>query len=91
MHNQHPGLTGMLAEARMIERRLKAAHERLGGALGCRAADDAGDAPLVAAGAAAGKGVGATSNKERVGAGCRPVSILAGRDHTGGHGWRVYG
>ena len=31
MHNQHPGLTGMLAEARMIERRLEATHERLGG------------------------------------------------------------
>jgi hypothetical protein len=31
MHNQHPGLTGVLAEARMIERRLEAAHERLGG------------------------------------------------------------
>jgi len=23
MHNQHPGLTGVLAEARMIERRLE--------------------------------------------------------------------
>ena len=31
MHNQHPGLTGVLAEARMIERRLEAEHERLGG------------------------------------------------------------
>ena len=39
MHNQHPGLTGVLAEARMIERRQQAAHERLGVALGRRAAD----------------------------------------------------
>ena len=31
MHNQHPGLTGVLAEARMIERRQEAALERLGG------------------------------------------------------------
>jgi hypothetical protein len=31
MHNQHPGLTGVLAEARMIERRQQAAHERLVG------------------------------------------------------------
>jgi hypothetical protein len=31
MHNQHPGLTGVLAEARMIERRQEAAHEGLGG------------------------------------------------------------
>jgi hypothetical protein len=31
MHNQHPGLTGMLAEAHMIERQQQAAHERLVG------------------------------------------------------------
>jgi len=31
MHNQHPGLTGMRAEARMIERQQEAAHERLVG------------------------------------------------------------
>jgi hypothetical protein len=31
MHNQHPGLTGVLAEARWIERRQAAVHERLGG------------------------------------------------------------
>jgi hypothetical protein len=31
MHNQHPGLTGLLAEARMIERRQEAAHEGLVG------------------------------------------------------------
>ena len=31
MHNQHPGLTGVLAEARWIECRQEAAHERLGG------------------------------------------------------------
>jgi hypothetical protein len=31
MHNQHPGLTGVLAEARMIERRQEAGHERLVG------------------------------------------------------------
>jgi hypothetical protein len=30
MHNQHPGLTGVLAEARWIERRQEAALERLG-------------------------------------------------------------
>jgi hypothetical protein len=33
MHNQHPGLTGVLAEARMIERRLEAAHEGLVGSV----------------------------------------------------------
>ena len=31
MHNQHPGLTGVLAEARMIERRHEATHEGLVG------------------------------------------------------------
>ena len=31
MHNQHPGLTGVLAEARWIERRQEAAHEGLVG------------------------------------------------------------
>ena len=33
MHNQHPGLTGVLAEARMIERRQEAAHEGLVGSV----------------------------------------------------------
>jgi hypothetical protein len=30
MHNQHPGLTGVLAEARMIERRHEAAERLVG-------------------------------------------------------------
>jgi DNA-binding CsgD family transcriptional regulator/tetratricopeptide (TPR) repeat protein len=41
------------------------------------------------AGAPADERVGDTYNKERVGAGCRPVSIPAGRGHTGGHGGRI--